>query len=144
MATSCASSTTTKSKTGLVVFDIAAASELNTSAYVTSLRAFNPARTRSKMVHKSLRFGSGMRVFLPSRATSRYTSHPSSCQATAGFLSRFGFESLSDVPDIEKLGDAGLIGRAGEGALGGDALAAELRAVLGLAGDEDEREQDAA
>jgi segregation and condensation protein B len=63
---------------------------------------------------------------------------------TAEFLSRFGFESLSDVPDIEKLGDAGLIGRAGEGALGGDALAAELRAVLGLAGDEDEREQDAA
>ena len=63
---------------------------------------------------------------------------------TAGFLSRFGFESLRDLPDIEKLEDAGLIGRAGEGAIGGDSLAAELRGVLGLAADEDEREEDAA
>ena len=62
---------------------------------------------------------------------------------TVGFLSRFGFESLRDLPDIEKLEDAGLIGRAGEGALGGDALAAELRGVLGLP-DEDERGEDAA
>ena len=52
---------------------------------------------------------------------------------TPGFLAQFGFESLRDLPDIEKLEDAGLIGRAGEGALGGDALAAELRGVLGLA-----------
>jgi segregation and condensation protein B len=63
---------------------------------------------------------------------------------TAGFLSRFGFDSLRDLPDIEKLEDAGLIGRAGEGTLGGDALAAELRGVLGLAGDEDEPAEDAA
>jgi len=63
---------------------------------------------------------------------------------TAGFLSRFGFGSLRDLPDIEKLEDAGLIGRVGEGALGGDAPAAELRAVLGLADDEYEREEDAA
>ena len=63
---------------------------------------------------------------------------------TAGFLSRFGFESLRDLPDIEKLEDAGLLGRAGEGALGGDVLAADLRGVLGLAIDEDEREEDAA
>ena len=63
---------------------------------------------------------------------------------TAGFLSRFGFESLRDLPDIEKLEEAGSVGRAGEGALGGDALAAELRGVLGLATDEDEREEDAA
>ena len=61
---------------------------------------------------------------------------------TAGFLSRFGFESLRDLPDIEKLEDAGLVGRAG--ALGGDSLAAELRGVLGLADDEDDREEDAA
>ena len=62
---------------------------------------------------------------------------------TAGFLAQFGFESLRDLPDIEKLEDAGLIGRTVEGLHGGDALAAELRGVLGLA-DEDEREEDAA
>jgi segregation and condensation protein B len=63
---------------------------------------------------------------------------------TAGFLQHFGFESLRDLPDIEKLEDAGLIGRAGEGPAVGDALAAELRGVLGLVIDEDEREEDAA
>ena len=47
-----------------------------------------------------------------------------------------GFESLRDLPDIEKLEDAGLLGRTGEGALGGDALAAELKGVLGLAADD--------
>ena len=69
---------------------------------------------------------------------------PYSYVTTAGFLSRFGFESLRDLPDIEKLEDAGLIGRTDEGALNGDALAAELRGVLGLQGDKDEREEDAA
>jgi segregation and condensation protein B len=63
---------------------------------------------------------------------------------TAGFLSRFGFDSLRDLPDIEKLEDAGLIGRTGQGALGSDALVAELRGVLGLAADEDEAEEHAA
>ena len=63
---------------------------------------------------------------------------------TPGFLSHFGFSSLRDLPDIEKLEDAGLIGRTGEAALGGDALAAELRGVLGLSIDEDEPEEDAA
>ena len=63
---------------------------------------------------------------------------------TAGFLSRFGFESLSDLPDIEKLEDAGLIGRAGEGVRDGGALAAELRGVLGLVSDDDEVEESAA
>jgi len=66
---------------------------------------------------------------------------------TQGFLSRFGFESLRDLPDMEKLEDAGLLGRTGEGALGGDALAAELKGVLGLAADdfgEDRAEEDAA
>ena len=73
---------------------------------------------------------------------------PTLCHAlhvnTPGFLARFGFESLRDLPDIEKLEDAGLIGRSGEGALGGDALAVELRGALGLAADEHEREEDAA
>ncbi len=32
---------------------------------------------------------------------------------TPGFLARFGFESLRDLPDIEKLEDAGLIGGRG-------------------------------
>jgi segregation and condensation protein B len=63
---------------------------------------------------------------------------------TAGFLSRFGLESLGDLPDIDRLEDAGLLGRGGGALLDGDALAAELRGVLGLAGEEDEREEDAA
>jgi segregation and condensation protein B len=62
---------------------------------------------------------------------------------TAGFLSRFGFESLRDLPDIDKLEDAGLSGRAGEGVIGGEALAAELSGILALS-DEEEREEDAA
>ena len=61
-----------------------------------------------------------------------------------GFLSHFGFESVRELPDIEKLEDAGLLGRAGDALLGGDALAAELRGVLGLKSDEDEPEEDAA
>src|SRR6202166_2184392 len=32
---------------------------------------------------------------------------------TPGFLAEFGFESLRDLPDIEKLQDAGLLGRTG-------------------------------
>ena len=63
---------------------------------------------------------------------------------TPGFLSHFGFKTLRDLPDIEKLEDAGLIGRAGEGAISGDALAAELKGVLGLTDIEDECEDDAA
>jgi segregation and condensation protein B len=63
---------------------------------------------------------------------------------TPGFLSHFGFGSLRDLPDIEKLEDAGLIGRTSEALRDGDALAAELRGVLGLSGDEDEPEEDAA
>ena len=63
---------------------------------------------------------------------------------TPGFLSHFGFESLRDLPDIEKLEDAGLLGRTSEALLGGDALASELRGVLELSADEDEPEEDAA
>ncbi len=58
---------------------------------------------------------------------------------TPAFLAQYGFESLRDLPDIEKLEDAGLLG-----ALDGDALASELRGVLGLSGDEREPEEDAA
>ena len=50
---------------------------------------------------------------------------------TPGFLAQFGFESLRDLPDIEKLEDAGLLGRTSEALLDGDALASELRGVLG-------------
>jgi segregation and condensation protein B len=62
---------------------------------------------------------------------------------TPGFLAHFGFESLRDLPEIEKLEDAGLVGRSGE-ALCGDALASDLRGVLGLSGGEGELEEDAA
>ena len=60
------------------------------------------------------------------------------------FLAQFGFESLRDLPDIEKLENAGLVGRTSEALPGGDALASELRGMLGLSGDEDEPEEDAA
>jgi chromosome segregation and condensation protein ScpB len=63
---------------------------------------------------------------------------------TPGFLLHFGFESLRDLPDIAKLEDAGLLGRTSDALLDGDALASELREVLGLRGDEDEPEEDAA
>jgi segregation and condensation protein B len=64
---------------------------------------------------------------------------------TPAFLAHFAFESLRDLPDIEKLEDAGLLGRTSEALLDGDALASELRGVLGLSGDEeDEPEDDAA
>jgi segregation and condensation protein B len=63
---------------------------------------------------------------------------------TPAFLSHFGFESLRDLPDIEKLEDAGLLGRTSEALLDGDALASELRGVLGLKSDEDQTEEDAA
>src|SRR5271165_6014162 len=63
---------------------------------------------------------------------------------TPAFLSHFGFESLRDLPDIETLEDAGLLGRTSDARLDGDALASELRGVLGLRGDEDGPEEDAA
>ncbi len=63
---------------------------------------------------------------------------------TPGFLAEFGFESLRDLPEIEKLEDAGLLGRTSGNLLGGAALASELRGVLGLKSDEDQPEEDAA
>ncbi|MGA8585701.1 MAG: SMC-Scp complex subunit ScpB [Roseiarcus sp.] len=63
---------------------------------------------------------------------------------TPGFLAQFGFESLRDLPDIEKLEDAGLLGRTSEDPFNGAALDSELRGVLGLKSDEDQPEEDAA
>src|SRR5271166_4067379 len=63
---------------------------------------------------------------------------------TPGFLSHFGFESLRDLPDIEKLEDAGLLGRTSGDLLIGAALESELRGVLGLKSDVDQPDEDAA
>ena len=63
---------------------------------------------------------------------------------TPGFLAQFGFGSLRDLPEIEKLEDAGLLGRTSEALRDGDALTSELRGVLGLPGDEEGPEEDAA
>ncbi len=63
---------------------------------------------------------------------------------TPAFLAQFGFESLRDLPDIEKLKDAGLIGRTSGHPLNGAALDSELRGVVGLKSDEDQPEEDAA
>ena len=62
----------------------------------------------------------------------------------AGVLGAIRVREPRDLPDIEKLEDAGLLGRTSEALLDGDALASELRGVLGLKGDEDEPEEDAA
>ena len=62
----------------------------------------------------------------------------------AGVPRHSGFETLRHLPDIEKLEDAGLLGRTSEALLDGDALGSQLRGVLGLRGDEDQPEEDAA
>jgi segregation and condensation protein B len=69
---------------------------------------------------------------------------PCAYVTTPGFLAQFGLESLRDLPEIEKLEDAGLLGRTSEALLDGDALASELRGVLGLKSDENQPEEDAA
>ena len=43
---------------------------------------------------------------------------------TPAFLCHFGFQSLRDLPDIEKLEDAGLVGRTSAALFDGDALGA--------------------
>jgi segregation and condensation protein B len=70
---------------------------------------------------------------------------------TKQFLAQFGFESLRDLPDIEKLDDAGLLGRAGADAEGAPAERgensgplAELAGALGMVAGEDDLEEDAA
>jgi segregation and condensation protein B len=70
---------------------------------------------------------------------------------TPGFLAQFGFESLRDLPDIEKLEDAGLLGRASGDAAsapGGrgknSGVFADLAGALGVIAGEDDLEEDAA
>jgi segregation and condensation protein B len=70
---------------------------------------------------------------------------------TPAFLAQFGFESLRDLPDIEKLEDAGLLGRASADAPSGpgarvdnSGLLADLAGALGVIAGEDDLEEDAA
>src|SRR5579863_7365868 len=70
---------------------------------------------------------------------------------TPAFLAQFGFESLRDLPDMEKLEDAGLLGRAGADAPSppgarrdNSGLLAELASTLGVIASEDELDEDAA
>jgi segregation and condensation protein B len=70
---------------------------------------------------------------------------------TPGFLAQFGFESLRDLPDMEKLEDAGLLGRAGADAPGvpgarldNSGVPADLAGALGAVAGEDDLEEDAA
>jgi len=70
---------------------------------------------------------------------------------TPAFLAHFGFESLRDLPDMEKLEDAGLLGQAGADApsasgarLDNSTLLAELAGALGMVDGEDGREENAA
>ena len=79
----------------------------------------------------------------PGRAARR-PARPTPMSRRRGSWRTSGSRALRDLPDIEKLEDAGLLGRTSEALLDGDALASELRGVLGLSGDEDEPEEDAA
>ena len=70
---------------------------------------------------------------------------------TPAFLSHFGFGSLRDLPDMEKLEDAGLLGRANPDALGAQGtrlddsgLLADLVGALGMIAGQDDCEEDAA
>ena len=70
---------------------------------------------------------------------------------TSAFLAQFGFESLRDLPDMEKLEDAGLLGRAtadapsGPGGWGDNSgLLADLAGALGVVAGDDDLEEEAA
>ncbi len=64
---------------------------------------------------------------------------------TPAFLSHFGFESLRDLPDMEKLEDAGLLGRASDARFDKPTLLSELEQASGLAAaGDDDRKEDAA
>ena len=70
---------------------------------------------------------------------------------TPAFLAHFGFESLRDLPDMEKLEDAGLLGRASAdpaGARGAQLensrLLDDLAGALGVIAEDDDLEEDAA
>ena len=55
--------------------------------------------------------------FIAAGPRSPTTGAPYAYVTTPAFLSHFGFESLRDLPDIEKLEDAGLLGRTSEALL---------------------------
>jgi segregation and condensation protein B len=79
-----------------------------------------------------------LRAFSPARCLASLDA----IRTTPTFLSHFGFESLRDLPDIEKLEDAGLIRETSDALRDGAALNSELRGALALS--EDEAEEDAA
>jgi segregation and condensation protein B len=91
------------------------------------LRAFSPARCLASL--------DAIRNVPTPGAPYAYVTTPT-------FLSHFGFESLRDLPDIEKLEDAGLIRETSDALRDGAALNSELRGALALS--EDEAEEDAA
>jgi segregation and condensation protein B len=70
---------------------------------------------------------------------------------TPAFLVQFGFESLRDLPDIEKLEDAGLLGRMSADASGAPgarldnaALLVDLAGALDVVARDEDLEEDAA
>ena len=63
---------------------------------------------------------------------------------TPAFVSHFGFGSLGDLPDMEKLEDAGLLGRASRALRDDEALVSELNGALGPRTEEGEPDEDAA
>jgi hypothetical protein len=77
-----ASSTTAWSKITACLFVIILAKALNRSASVTRFLFRSSFRTISKIDQRVWRCASGSLVLRPSRATSRYSSQVSSCQAS--------------------------------------------------------------
>ncbi len=121
-----------------VAYEIESArSEKNRPPHAGALRS---ACRRVLERHAALR-GEGLIAAGPRSPT---LGAPYAYVTTPAFLSHFGFESLRDLPDIERLEDAGLLRRTSEAVPDGDALASELRGVLGLSRDEDEPKEDAA
>ncbi len=113
-------------------------------AYFQPITRGEPSQFLGREVSRDAIAGLRGEGFIAAGPRSPTPGAPYAYVTTPAFLSHFGFESLRDLPDIEKLEDAGLIGRTNESLLGGDALASELRGVLGLSGDEHEPEEDAA
>jgi segregation and condensation protein B len=58
--------------------------------------------------------------------TENFATHP--FVTTKAFLAHFGFDTLRDLPDLEKLEDAGLLNK--------EKLLADIPGALGVASDE--------